>query len=127
MHDQIGSNNESDVIPFARGAKSTTDVMISSTQRAAQFWIWCKEPLALLRKTAGTPWKWRRSSRISCGQPKIGLQSSKRRSRLTRKGPTERSSGSIVSTPRLKIDFSDRVMTAAAHRNGRSAQIGANN
>ena len=25
MHDQIGSNNESDVIPFARGAKSTTD------------------------------------------------------------------------------------------------------
>ena len=56
------------------------------------------------------------NSRISCGQPKIGLQSSKRRSRLTRKGPTERSSGSIVSTPRLKIDFSDRVMTAAAHR-----------
>ena len=25
MHDQIGSNNELDVIPFARGAKSTTD------------------------------------------------------------------------------------------------------
>jgi hypothetical protein len=62
---------------------------------------------------------------INCEPPKIGCRSWKRKSPPIRKEPNELSNGSIASTLRLKIDFSDRVLTAA-HHNGRCVQIDAN-
>ena len=108
-----GRNPESDVIPFARVEKSTTDggdqldiagrTILQLVQRAP----------APPTKTADTRLVWRRSFRISCARLKIGLRSWKRRSPLISKERPGPSSGSIASTPKLKIDFFRRAIVPA--------------
>jgi hypothetical protein len=73
MHGQIsGSKHDSDVVPFARAEK--TRAPINSTKQARRSCNCSTERPALRMKTVGTRWRRRRGSRISCAQPKIGLQ-----------------------------------------------------
>ena len=74
MHGQIsGSKNDSDVVPFARAEKNSgADQLDKAGQTILQL---LHRAAALRMKTVGTRWRRRRSSRISCAQPKFGLRS----------------------------------------------------
>ena len=128
MHGQMGSDDsELEVIPFARGERIAPSDGTDQLDKAGQ------TILQMLQRAAGVAEENSRhvletaqklSHQLRAAENRVAEQ--KRKSPPTRKEPSVPSSGSTVLTRRLKIDFSDRVMTAAAQHNGRSVRIGAN-
>src|SRR5215470_6754956 len=67
----------------------------------------------------------RKSLRTSYVRQKIEFPSLSPKSLHTRSGQSAPSSGSIASTPKLRIDFCGRVAISAVRHNGRREQVAA--
>ena len=129
MHGQIGSDDtESEVIPFVRAERTSPSDGADQLGKAGQ------TILQMLHRAAGVAEENSRHALETAQKLSHQLRASENRvaeleaqaAAYQERAERAPSSGCIVFTRRLKIDFSDRMITSTAHHNVRSVQIGAN-
>ena len=114
-----------EVVPFERSAEGGPDDN-NRLDKAGQTILQLLSKAADVAEQNSRHATRRNSLRTKSAQPKIGFPSLRPKSLHTGSKQSALRSGSIASTPKLRIDFCDRVAINAAGHNGRREQNGAN-
>jgi hypothetical protein len=115
-----------EVIPFARSARGERGNSNMQLDKAGQTILQLLNKAAdVAEQTADMRSIRRKSWRTSYALPRTVFPTLRRKSRRISSGQSALKSGSIASTPKLRIDFCGRVVSSEARHNERREQIGA--